>query len=375
VPPRKPIPLVDLSRQHSEIIDELGREINEIVRTCDFIGGARVQEFEHNFAEYCDARHCVSLGNGTDAITIALKALGIGAGDEVIVPAVSFFASAEAVSNAGATVVFCEIDSATANIDARRIPDVLTPRTRAILPVHLYGQPADMDGILGVAAKHGLRVIEDCAQAVGARHRSRRVGTLGDIGCFSFYPSKNLGAFGDGGAIVTNDSKLAETCRMLGNHGGLRRYEHQVLGYNSRLDTIQAAVLTIKLKYLDDWTRLRKEVAAHYTATLQNSSIEQLATLPEVEHVHHLFTVRVNRRDEVAGRLKDAGVDANVHYPAALPGLAPYASEHKDARATFAKATAHAERTLSLPIFPMITRDEVDYVSKTLLQAVTDVPS
>jgi dTDP-4-amino-4,6-dideoxygalactose transaminase len=363
------IPGVDLGRQHRAITAELEEAVAGVLRGCDFIGGHRVEQFEESFAEYCGAGHCVSMANGTDAITIALKALGVGPGDEVIVPATSFFATAEAVSNTGASVVFCDVDRETANIDAAQCARLISSKTRAIVPVHLYGQPADMTPILDLAHRHDLRVVEDCAQAVGARYRGNRVGGLGDIGCFSFYPSKNLGAAGDGGAIVTSESALATACRKLANHGGLRRYEHELVGYNSRLDALQAAILSVKLKYLDDWTRERVEIAARYRSALTSSHVEQLRVLPDVSHVYHLFVIRVAQRDEMLRGLNDVGIGAAVHYPTALPFLAPYARQAADD--DFPNARYHAERTLSLPIFPFMTSAEVDRVARTVLESRT----
>jgi len=355
--------MVDLSRQHRALRREVDKAIEGVLRSGAFVGGHHVESFERSFAEYCGAAHCIGVGNCTDALTIALKALGIGAGDEVIVPATSFFATAEAVSNSGARVRFCDIDWSTCNIDPNELRRLITANTKAIVPVHLYGQPADMNAIMTIAKEHGLRVVEDCAQAVGARYGGARVGTIGDIGCFSFYPSKNLGALGDAGAIVTNDADLADACRRLANHGGLKRYSHDVIGYNSRLDAIQAAVLSVKLPYVDEWNRQRAEIAKRYRTAL--TEVEHLAVAAERVHVYHLYVVRTDRRDAVLESLRRDGIAADVHYPTALPCLAPYRADADREPEAFPHARKHAARALSVPIFPYMTEAEIERIAKS----------
>jgi dTDP-4-amino-4,6-dideoxygalactose transaminase len=360
------IPLINLRRQHDVIKNEIFGAITQVVTESAFIGGPYVAAFEREFASYCSASHCIGVANGTDALTIALMALGIGAGDEVITTACSFFATVEAISRAGAKPVFCDIDSCTANIDPELIEAHITPATRAIIPVHLYGQAADMDPILELARRHGSYVIEDCAQAAGALYKGKRVGSLGDIGCFSFYPSKNLGGMGDGGAIVTNSEDWALRCRILANHGGVQKHEHRVEGFNSRLDGLQAAVLSIKLCYLDEWNAQRRHLASRYTRLLAEGRLETLGCIEAAEHIYHLYAVRIENRDRVLEALREAGIGADVYYPTALPFLAPYRSRGYTPD-DFPKAYRHAQTTLSLPIFPLMEPAEVEQAAERLL--------
>lgn len=363
------LPILDLSRQHGPLRAELLDAIASLVDRGHFVGGAAVARFEEQFAAWHGRGHCVGVGNATDGLAIALRALGIGPGDEVIVPAMSFFATAEAVSIAGATPIFCDIDATTANIDPGGIEALIGPRTRAILPVHLYGQPAALDAILEVANRNGLPVVEDCAQAVGAKWRGRKVGTYGALAVFSFYPSKNLGAFGDAGAILTDDGALAEHCRMLASHGGGRRYEHRVVGINSRLDAIQAAVLSLKLPHLDAWNAQRCALEAEYRRRLVGLPVEQLATLPDAAHVHHLKVVLVRDRDRVRERLHEAAIATDVHYPEALPLVPAYASLGHRA-SSFPAAARLAAQGLTLPLFPGMRDDELDRVVVALGEAL-----
>ena len=366
---RHHIPLVDLGRQHTALRKELLDSIGNIVDRNAFIGGDTVDAFESEFAAFCEATHCVGVANGTDALVIALKALGVGPGDEVITTAASFFASAEAVSLTGARPVFCDIELATANIDAGQIESRITSRTKAIVPVHLYGRPAAMHAILEVAQRHGLRVVEDCAQAVGARYAGKRVGTLGDIGCFSFYPSKNLGAMGDAGAIISGDAALIRRCRTMANHGGPSRYNHVMVGMNSRLDAMQAAVLGVKLPHLEAWNADRTKLATQYDLLLGDSAAETLRTPNSAESVHHLYVVRVADRDRVLDYLRQHGIGADVHFPDALP-LVPAYRDLGFSPADFPNASRHAAMTLSLPIFPYMTEEEVQFVVDHLQTAL-----
>jgi dTDP-4-amino-4,6-dideoxygalactose transaminase len=363
------IPLVDIARQHAPLRAELRGVVENVFRSGCFIGGAYVEAFEQEFAEYCGATHCVALGNGTDALWIALLALGVGPGDEVITSAISFFATAEAIGLAGATPVFCDINSNHATLDTTRLESLTTAKTKAIIAVHLYGLPADMDEITSFARSRDLYVIEDCAQAAGAKYRNRGVGTLGHIGCFSFYPSKNLGAMGDAGAITTNDAQLATRCRMLANHGGLHKYQHLMVGTNSRLDALQAGFLSIKLQHLDAWNAQRFAIAEQYRELFAEGPIEVIQSGAEHGHVNHLFVVRVAERDGVLAALREAGIGADVHYPEALPMLPVYSDRRFDP-ADFPIACNHASTALSLPIFPGMREQEIERVASKLVSVV-----
>lgn len=320
------IKFLDLYAQYLAIKPEIDAAIAQTIRDSAFVGGGGVERFESSFAAFQGAKHCVAVGNGTDAIEIIIEALGLPRGSEVIVPANSFIASSEAVTRAGCRVVFGDVDPATYLLDPSDVCRRITARTSAIMPVHLYGQPADMDRLRDAVAGHKLRIIEDCAQAHGAEYRGQRVGTLGDAGSFSFYPGKNLGAYGDGGAITTNDAELARRCRMIANHGRIDKYNHEFEGRNSRLDGLQAAILSAKLPHLESWIEARNRVAQLYLSGL--SGIEGLtlpAVRPSVRHAFHLFVVRTAQRDELAEHLKRAGIQTGIHYPIALPRLTAYA--------------------------------------------------
>src|SRR5437773_3528742 len=311
------VPFIELKTEHHLLREDLRRVWEEALDNAAFIGGAAVEDFERAFAEFCEVRHAIGVGNGTDALVLALKALEIGESAEVILPANSFVATAEAIVHCGATPVFVDIDTRTYNIDVQQIEDRITQRTKAIIPVHLYGQPADMRPILDIAGKYELRVIEDTAQAHGARYRGRRAGSMGDAACFSFYPAKNLGACGDGGAVVTNDSKIAEDLRRLRDHGGLRKYEHDVVGYNSRLDAMQAVALDLKLKRLDERNGRRRQHAAMYRALL--SGIDGIVTPYEpegFEGVYHLYVIRIegHTRPDLQSFLIEQDVQTGIHY-------------------------------------------------------------
>src|SRR5215210_5697133 len=303
-----PVPFVDLQAQYRSIKGEVDAAVQRVLDTSAFILGREVEEFERAFAGYVGAGECVGVSNGTAAIQLALQACGVGPGDEVIVPANTFFATAEAVSTAGATPVFVDCDPLTYNIDAARIDEVITERTRAVIPVHLYGQPADLDAVFEVAERHNLIVIEDAAQAHGARYKGRRVGPLGRAGCFSFYPGKNLGAYGEGGAVVTNDAGVARRLRMLRDHGSEQKYRHEMVGYNFRLEGIQGAVLNVKLKHLDRWNELRRSTAARYGELLGGGRLTLPRELPDNEHVYHLYVVQTEARDALQKALTEAGV-------------------------------------------------------------------
>jgi dTDP-4-amino-4,6-dideoxygalactose transaminase len=364
-----PVPFVDLQAQYRSIKAEVDAAIQRVLDTSAFILGREVEAFEGAFAEYVGARECVGVSNGTAAIQLALQACGVGPGDEVIVPANTFFATAEAVSTAGATPVFADCDPVTYNIDAGKIEAAITPRTRAVIPVHLYGQPADLDAVFEVAGRHDLLVIEDAAQAHGARYRGGRVGARGLAGCFSFYPGKNLGAYGEGGAVVTNDPGVARRLRMLRDHGSEQKYRHEVVGYNFRLEGIQGAVLGVKLKHLDDWNALRRRHAARYRELLAPLADSGALGLPVeadyAEHVYHLFVVRTDARDSLQRYLSAAGVQTGIHYPVPVHLQPAYAAlGHKEG--DFPNSESQAKRVLSLPMFAELTEQQLRYVAAAL---------
>lgn len=363
------VPFLDLAGQYESIKAEMDPAIAGVVNTAAFVGGPTVTAFESQFAAYQGARHCVGVGNGTDALELILKALQLPAGGEVVVPANSFVGSSEAVTNAGLRVRFCDVDDSY-TMDPASLEQVIGPGTVAVMPVHLYGQPADMDAILGVARLHGLRVVEDCAQAHGAEHRGRRVGTLGDAGAFSFYPGKNLGAYGDAGAVVTDDEDLARSIRMMANHGRIGKYDHEFEGRNSRLDGLQAAVLSVKLRHLDSWTQRRREVAASYSdafADLPSVSIQR--RLPDTRSAHHLYPIRTPRRDRLRQALTEAGVATGIHYPFALPTLQAY--EYLGQQDEAPRSARWADELLSLPIGEHLSDGQVTHVIDAVCDAAT----
>jgi dTDP-4-amino-4,6-dideoxygalactose transaminase len=334
--------------------------------SASFIGGASVETFERAFAQFCETRHAIGVGNGTDALILALKALGISAGDEVIVPANSFVATAEAVVHTGAIPVFADIHPDTYNIDAEDIRKRITARTKAIIAVHLHGQPAEMDPILSIATTHGLPVIEDSAQAHGARYFGRRAGSMGTVGCFSFYPGKNLGACGDAGAVVTNDATIAEAVRKLRDHGGLQKYQHDVAGLNSRLDSLQASALSLKLPLLSVRNLTRRRNAEYYKELL--SGVDGIVTPVEpegIESVYHLYVIRIENRsrDSLQHYLSENGVQTGIHYPLPIHRTKAFARFH---RANCPIAEQHAATILSLPMYPELTRDQLHYVASTI---------
>jgi dTDP-4-amino-4,6-dideoxygalactose transaminase len=357
------IPFLDLKIQYRQIEAELKPVLEEIMAGGAFIGGPPVSAFEEEFAAFCGVRHCVGLNSGTDALRFALMAVGVRPGDEVITVPHTFIATTEAISQAGATPVFVDIDPDTCCIDVNQIPSRITARTRALLPVHLYGQPADMDPILEIARKHHLAVIEDACQAHGALYKDRPAGSMGVAGCFSFYPGKNLGAFGDGGAIVTDDERLAHIFRMLREHGQSRKYYHDMEGYTGRLDAIQAAVLRIKLKHLAQWNQARRAHAAAYTQLL--ADIPGVAVVKEADFaqsVFHLYVILVDDRDGLQAFLTERGVGTGLHYPLPLHLQKAYA-RMGFRKGDFPVSERTAERLLSLPMYAELTREHVEYVA------------
>ena len=356
------IPFLDLKASYLELKDELDSAYQRVMESGWYVLGKEVQAFEGEFADFCELKHCVGVGNGLDALHLILRALGIGSGDEVIVPANTYIATWLAVSHAGAMPVPVEPDEKTYNINPVLIEAAITPRTKAILPVHLYGQPADMDPINAIARKHGLRVIEDCAQAHGAKYKGQRVGSLGDAAGFSFYPGKNLGALGDGGTVVTNDDSLAEKVRMLGNYGSQVKYKHEVPGFNSRLDELQAAFLRVKLKKLDEWTMRRCDIAARYFSALEGSSRLILPRVADwAKPVWHLFVIGHSERDRLQAHLENSGVDTLIHYP-----LPPHLSRAYVTQGmklgSFPITERLAGEVLSLPMGPHLSVDDVDKI-------------
>jgi dTDP-4-amino-4,6-dideoxygalactose transaminase len=357
------IQFVDLLRQHEVLQPELDAAILRAVKRGDYILGEDTQVFEEEFAAYLGAPHCVGVGDGTDALCLALRALGIGAGDQVIVPANTFIATALAVTHCGATPVLVDCEPRYYNIDVTALAKAITPRTKAIIPVHLYGHPADMDPILALARLHGLRVVEDAAQAHGATYKGRRCGSIGDVGAFSFYPSKNLGALGDGGAIVTQDAALAEKIRHLRNWGQKAKYVHTEKGFNSRLDTLQAAVLRVKLQNLDAWNERRRLAAARYHELLADSGLALPATAPWASHVWHLFVVQSPNRTMLQRALEGENIAYGIHYPVPIHLQEAY-RDLGYSPGDFPIAEALAERVLSLPMFPEITDEELHRVAR-----------
>lgn len=334
----------------------------EVIRTSAFIRGPFVDRFEAAFAQAIGVRHCVSCANGTDSLYVAMHALGMKPGDEVIAPAHSWISTTETITQAGGKVVFCDTDADTFTIDAAQIEARITPHTVGIIPVHLYGQPCDMDAVMAIAQRHKLWVLEDCAQAHFARYKGRMVGTFGAAASFSFYPGKNLGAMGDAGAVMTADAALADRMAMFARHGGLKKGEHRIEGINSRLDGLQAAVLSVKLPHLAAWTRRRQEIAAEYDRRLQD--IPGI-TAPRVaagrEHVYHLYVIRHEQRDALAAHLAARGIQTVINYPVALPFVPAYA-RLKHTAADFPNAHRNQSRILSLPIFPEMSAAQIDAV-------------
>ena len=364
--PATVVPFADLHAQYRSIRTEMDAAIAEVIASSAFIRGPFVENFEHAFAEAMGVAHCVSCANGTDSLYIAMHALGVKPGDEVIAPAHSWISTTETITQAGGKVVFCDTDATTFTIDPAQIEAKVTPRTVGIIPVHLYGQPADMDPIMALAAKHRLWVIEDCAQAHLARYKGRHVGSFGQAASYSFYPGKNLGAMGDAGAVLTPDATLATRMAMFARHGGLTKGDHQIEGINSRLDGLQAAVLSVKLPHLPAWTARRQEVARAYGELL--AGIDGL-TLPQVapgrEPAWHLYVVQHEQRDALAKHLARRGIQTVVNYPVALPFLPAY-SRLGHQPADFPVAHRHQSRILSLPIFPEITAAQMQAVAEAI---------
>src|SRR6266566_4985016 len=364
------VPFLDLKAHHAPLIDKFDRAIREVIESSAFAGGPFVERFEREFAAYCGSEYAMGVGNGTDALWLALLALGIGPGDEVITVPNTFFATVEAITYCRAQPVFVDVDENTFTMDPAELEKSLTARTKAIIPVHLFGQPVDMDPILEFARAYGLFVIEDAAQAHGAEYRGRKAGTLGDAGCFSFYPGKNLGAFGEAGAVVTNDPELREKIQVLRDHGQTRKYYHTLVGWNCRMDGIQAAVLSIKLRHLEEANLRRREHALQYNQAF--AGVDEVATPFEANyarHVYHVYAIRVQERDEVRRRLEEVGIGCGVHYPIPIP-LQEACRGLGYTEGAFPVAEDLAEEFLSLPMFPELTEEQTEYVASCVSEVV-----
>lgn len=364
--------LHNIAAQHAELRAEIDAAVARVLDTSQFILGSEVAAFEKEFAAYCQAGHAVGVNSGTSALHLALLAAGIGPGDEVITVPYTFFATVAAIGYAGARAVFADIDPRTFNIDPDQIESKITAQSRAILLVHLYGQPAAMDHILDIARRHNLIVIEDAAQAHGAEYKGRRVGTIGDIGCFSFYPTKNLGAAGEGGMVVTNNPEYARKVRLLRDWGQEQKYRPSMKGYNYRLEGMQAAILRVKLRKLEEWTEARRAVAREYDRLLAPCDILRPKVAADVRHVYHLYTIRSPERDRIQAELTAAGIQTAVHYPSPIHLLPAYADPRYQA-GDFPAAEECSRTVLSLPLHPYLTPEEIDRVVSTVASVFSSV--
>jgi dTDP-4-amino-4,6-dideoxygalactose transaminase len=364
------VPFLDFSEQYQTIKDEVTQGFGNVCAKGNFILGDEEKDFEKDFARYCGVDYAIGVNSGTDALYLALGALEIGPGDEVILPTFTFIATALCISYTGAKPVFVDNEDVTNNMDPQKLEDAITPNTKAIMPVHLYGLPAHMDEIRAIAQKHNIPVVEDAAQAHGSEYKGQKVGSLGDVACFSFYPTKGLGAFGDGGCIVTNRKEIYDTARMLRDYGREGRYEHKVKGFNSRLDTLQAVVLAAKLPLLDEWNEMRIANAAHYKEFLSGTEGIQLPnTLDDRKHVYQTYAVRVKNRDQVLEGMKEKGVGVLIHYPIPLHLQGAY-KDLGHQKGDFPMAERLADEVLSLPMFPHMSKDQIAYVCKSLKEVV-----
>ena len=360
------VPFLDLKSQYETIKDEINADILKVIENCAFSGGPFVEEFEREFAQYCQRKYCIGVGSGTEALWLSLIALGIGSGDEVITVPNSFIATAEAISFIGATPVFVDIDETTYTIDPSLIEKAITPNTKAIIPVHLFGQMADLDPIIKIAQKSNLYIVEDACQAHGAEYKGRRAGSIGATGCFSFYPGKNLGAYGEAGAVVTDNEKLAKKIRSLRDHGQHIKYYSDIIGWNGRMDGIQGAVLKVKMRYIEKWTKKRQWAASEYSKNL--SDVNGLIIPRKKEknkHVYHIYAVRVKDRDKLIEFLNNNDVNCGIHYP--VPIHLQEAYKYLNLReGTYPIAEKCAKELVSLPIYPEITKSQIEYVLKKI---------
>ena len=367
------VPFLDLKAQYRSIYDEVNQAIQEVLDNTAYAGGPFVKEFEKNYAKYCDCEHAIGVSSGTSAIWFALLALDIGPGDEVITVPNTFIATVEAISFTGAKPVFIDIDEKTYNMDPGKLEAAITPKTKAVIPVHLYGQMADMDPIIDIAKRHNLVVLEDSAQAQGAKYKGKKAGSLGDIGCFSFYPGKNLGAYGEAGAVVTNNTQLAERIRMLRDHGQPQKYAHDYIGWNGRMDGIQGAVLNVKLKYIDLWNQKRRDHARQYSQQLSEISGMITPFIPDfAEPIFHIYAVRISNRDALLESLREKQIHCGIHYPIPVHLTNAYRFLNLPG-GSFPVAEQCAEQELSLPMFPELSSEQVEYVITNIKQRVRDL--
>jgi dTDP-4-amino-4,6-dideoxygalactose transaminase len=363
------IPFVDLQAQYQSIKKDIDEAIQLVIENAQFIGGPQVKQFEESFAALHHTPYCISCANGTDSLEIIMKAMGIKEGDEVIVPAISWISTSEAVSAVGAKPVFVDIEEEFYTINPELISEKITERTKAIIPVHLYGQPAHMPRIMELASQYGLKVIEDCAQAHLASIDDKLAGTWGNAASFSFYPGKNLGAYGDAGCIITQDEKLATDCRRITNHGQLKKHDHQTEGRNSRLDTLQAAILLAKLPHLKEWTNARVQHADLYKQLLINTNLKTPSTRSGTQHVFHLYVVRTSHREELIQYLREKNINTAIHYPKALPFLPCY-SKYGHKENDFPVAYQCQHEILSLPMYPELTLPMIEYITDQIKQSI-----
>jgi len=355
------VPFLNLRAQYDTIAQEVEQSIKEVLENCAFSGGPYVECFEDEFASFCGCSRAVGVGSGTEALWLALLALGVKTGDEVITTPNSFIATAEAVSLCGAEPVFVDVDEASYTMDPQQLERAITPRTRAIIPVHLFGQMADMDPIVAIASRNGIAVIEDACQAHGAEYKGRRAGSIGDAGCFSFYPGKNLGAYGEAGCVVTSNQQLADRVMMLRDHGQSRKYYHEIVGINGRMDGIQGAILSLKLKYLDMWNNARRQHAILYGQLLDGVSVTMPKEMQYAKHVYHVYAVRSIGRQRIIDALSESGISCGVHYPVPIHLQVAYASRSERA-GTYPVAERCAEEFVSLPMFPELTKDQIAFI-------------
>jgi dTDP-4-amino-4,6-dideoxygalactose transaminase len=363
--PNKPIPILDLNNEVALLWDELNAAVQGVLKSGAFVLGPEVQKFEAEVQEYLGVKHAIGLNSGTDALVIGLRAMGVGPGDEVITSSYSFFATAEAIEIIGAKAVFVDIDPVTFNLDVSQVEARITPKTRALLPVHLYGQAADMGAVLDLAKRHQLKIMEDVAQAFGSDYKGRKTGAIGDAGAHSFYPTKNLGAYGDGGMITTNDDEVAKQVRILRDHGSPRKYHHALVGYNSRLDSIQAAILRIKLRHIDAWNDARRVAGRHYTKLLSGvAGVTPPAEAGYSRHVYHQYTIRIadGKRDQVREALTAEGISSMIYYPEAMHQAPYFAGRAKEAGWAKPESERACNEVLSLPIGPRLSLAEVERV-------------
>ncbi len=363
------VDFIDLKKQYSEIKDEIDQAVQKVLNNASFILGQEVADFEKNFSDYCNTKHCIGTSSGFDSLYLSMKALGIGLGDEVITTTYSFIATALSISRCGANPVFVDCNESDFNINVDNIESAITKKTKAIIPVHLYGQSADMDPILELAKKYNLYIIEDACQAHGAEYKGKKAGSIGKVGCFSFYPSKNLGAYGDAGAITTNDSALAEKIRILRDCSQNKKYNSALKGDNCRLDSIQAAVLDVKLKYIDKWNEQRRKNADIYSKLLQGSNIITPFEKDNVKHVYHLYTIKSSMRDNLKKKLESRGISTRIYYSIPIHLQKTY-KDSKYKRGTLKIAEKCSSSVLSLPIFPELKKNEIEFIAENIKKII-----